>query len=231
MGDVVIIACAGKSSRWRRHLSLEHKALIPILGETLVARTVRLAREHCPEARLCVMGSHPALRVDGAELVAPAPCERPCEVDRFPSAKPYWSEDGRTHLLFGDVFFTDAAAALVFAPSVHPLHWYARPHASGITGKPYGEIFGVSFDAEGGRQLAKHAEIVRTAYHTQQAKAALGWEVLSSTLGLPLIPCGRPTPDHMTVIDDETDDFDCPNDHERWERLILRKRWGKPTRY
>jgi hypothetical protein len=152
-------------------------------------------------------------------------------VDRFASAEPYWSADGRTHLLFGDVYFTEAAADSMFAPCADPLRWYARPTPSGITGKPYGEIFAVSFDPEGGRLLSKHCEIVRSAYHSGGAPFALGWEVLSSVLGLPLKPCGRPCPDSMTVIDDETEDFDFPNDFERWCRLILRLRWGKPTIY
>jgi hypothetical protein len=191
----------------------------------LAARIARLARLHCPAARVSVVGSDPLLDQLGLERMPPKPAtEHPCDVDRFTSTSPYWSAEARTWILFADVYFSTAAMELVFQPDTDPVRWYGRRQASRVTGKRWGELFGVSFSPAGGQTLLDHCERVRETHRRGGARWTLGWAVLASMLNLPLNRLSHPAAPYLTIIDDETEDFDFPQDWENWKRLVLDSR-------
>lgn len=228
--DVVLLSAGGQSSRWQGHLGIRHKALIPVDGEPLAARSARLAHLHRPAARVSVVGSDPLLDQLGLERLPPHASDYPCDVDRFTSTSPYWSASSRTWILFADVYFSEAGMAKIFRPDTDPVRWYGRRQASRITGKSWGELFGVSCSPEGGQELLEHCERVRETHRRGGARWTLGWAVLSSMLGLPLNRLSHPAAPYLTIIDDETEDFDFPKDWENWKRLVLDARRGSAGR-
>lgn len=226
--DSVLVNAAGAGLRWAGHLGVACKALIPAAGEPLLARTMRLVHRRTPGASLSVVATEPALapllEPYGARLVAPEPSPRPAELDQLTSGKTAWSADGRTWLLAGDVYFTESAICQIFASTHWDVQWYGRPRPGRMTGKPYGELFGVSFDRAGGARLLWHCGRVRDEHCSGNCPAATPWQVLCSMLHMPLGTQARPRHPSLVEIDDATESFDYPHDYERWQQYQAQRR-------
>jgi hypothetical protein len=210
----VILMCAGRAERWGRHLGV-HKHLIPIDGERLLDRTLRLVRRHTPDAPVVIVAFDPQYARDGCERFEPAhgPVDF-CDTDKFLSAESRWADRGQTVILYGDVFFTEAAMATILSYT-GPHRFFGRREGSFFTGRPWREMFALSFPADERHWM--HDQLLRLRHDllTGRSPRGGGWELFHQLHGR--------TWDNFIVIDDFTDDFDFPSDFDRWFR-----RWSNP---
>jgi hypothetical protein len=164
-----------------------------------------------------VVGPDERFVVHGADLVTlDDPYPTGCDQDKFLATQHLWNRDGRTGILWGDCYYTADAVRTICQP-IEGLHYYRRPWASEITGHPWDESFAVTFwpdDHQRVRDLAyiiaerwKRGELLKTHIRTHYA-AHLGVNLDDVTVLI-----GTP---NQTVIDDWTDDFDYPDDYDRW---------------
>jgi hypothetical protein len=231
----VIIVAAGDGTRWGHHLGVP-KHLIPYQGGTILERLVGQFTDH----DVTVVGppGDPRYDVEGAKLYTPA--TRPTDADKFLSSVDQWSSTGRTIVVYGDIFLTDEAAATISFSDPNPWTLYARWNGSRTTGAVWGECFAVSF-------LPEHHEIYRAALiavEELQASGVIhrsgGWEIfryLNGARGTAVLGYRRrfrkwrPTFKRgwarLHEIDDWSDDFDYPEDYDRW--VARRAQVGLPT--
>lgn len=96
-----IIMADGKMTRWNNHLVPKH--LLPVHGEPILLRTVRLVQARAPGAEVIITSHNPAYEVPGA--VRYEPKSNSCEIDRFT-----WELiDDDVCFLYGDVYYTEQA--------------------------------------------------------------------------------------------------------------------------
>lgn len=213
----VIIIAAGEQTRWGGHLGV-NKHEIMIDGERLLDRTVRLALEN-GAGRVCVVAK-PGMdhyASPGAELVYADLDPSMGGADKFLSSRHLWSQTGRTIVLYGDVYFTDAAMRKIFTNHVRRWQLFCRFGPSTITGATAGECFAQSFYPE---HLAEHeANLRRTAKLWREGviKRCGGWEHARAMAGAPDNRLRKHRPYSIYVeINDFTEDFDYPRDYDVW---------------
>jgi hypothetical protein len=213
-----LILCGGDGSRWGNHLGVP-KHLIPIAGESLLSRTARLIQDADPYADVIVVApDDDRYRIDGAQLVQPMGDEFHGNANKFLDSAPLWNRDGRTICFLGDVWFSCDAIYTILAFSSPRWQAFGRPRGSLITGSQWGEIFAISFTHEH-RERFLEALLELAHRYRQGLVAASGWASLRLMAGM---PPDRDMPDEylgtglFTEIDDFTDDFDEPRDHEAW---------------
>lgn len=225
----VIIPAAGSGERWNHHLGIP-KRRIPVDGETLLTRTERLARKRCAGR-------------GGVRVIAIVPCipEEPpgsvevdeplelfgCDLDKITCGAPYWSKRGRTVIIWGDVWLSEAGASRMFGEDSGSLAWWGRLGSSRLTGKCYGEIWGLAFEpSEHARLIAVTASLAARLERGENFRP-LAWMVYAATAGPDAMLNGRPqaTPS-WRELDDWTEDFDYPYDFGRWQQM--RASWKNP---
>lgn len=196
----VIIACAGPQDKWNGHLGVPSH-LAPVEGEPLLHRTVRQALTLTDDVHVT---APPDDRYDVPGAVRHWPGEHSNE---YAASRRCWNDEGRTVLMLGDVYFTDAAVRTIGTWGGRAYRVFGRRGASRRTGTPYGEIFAVSWWPEQHPVLDEHLNRIG-----DMTKA--GWRLLRLMQGTPLdrhVVRAR----HFTRIDDLTDDLDYPADYAR----------------
>lgn len=190
----VIICAAGDGTRWNNYLG-RRKHEIEVGGETLLTRTVRMLHERGLTEVVITCRSEFVYQVPGAVSVV-VPTVSDNNSSRL-HTRPFWPDDGRVLVLFGDVFLTDAALDIMTRPH-DGLVDFARTSASRATGKPGPEPFGFQFGPEDHVRLADALGRVQGGW----------WKV----------PADWP---RIEIPDDGTDDFDFPDDFERFMQTFL----------
>ena len=74
-----IIMADGKMTRWKNFLVPKH--MLPVHGEPILLRTVRLVRRFDPNAEIIITSHNPSYEVPGT--VRYEPQNNHCEIDRF----------------------------------------------------------------------------------------------------------------------------------------------------
>ncbi len=212
----IIILCAGDGSRWNNFLGLP-KQLIPINGEALLHRMVRLCHEH-NITDISIVTHNKKLESDGATLFHPPLCRWTAET--LLSTKEMWSS--RTTILLGDVFYTESAMKKILTTE-SPLQFFGRPSASNYTFTPYGELFALCFSAESVNTITNACCTV-IADGVAGGKGKL-WQLYRSIVGAELNQ-HHIEKDFFFPIHDFTDDIDSP---EEYEKVI--KRYEMYTSY
>lgn len=235
----VIILAAGSDIKWGNYLGVP-KHLIPIKGEPLIHRTQRQLRER-GETDICVV-TLPSKRQSYCQPFARY--EEPVESPRYwtqewDGSRHLWNGNGKTTILYGDCYFTDALMDAITSDSGEPWHAYARWGASDVTGKGYGEMFGWTFLPEAHALLDRARETAIHAYESGQCGRVLGWEVYRLAVGINVTSHEK---DNIHAVDwsDETEDFDDPHEWHRWlernghliswterQRNTWRQRWNQ----
>lgn len=226
----VILTAAGAMRRWTVDGELYGgvpKHLIPVGGEPLIARTVRLLRERGVKDIVVVGPDDPRYAIDGAQLFVPthhvpwrtrAKSRHDC--DKFLSSRELWS-DGRTVILHGDVYLAeDAANAIVgFQPEAWCLFARYRryPH-------PFHKLETVAFSFYPDDHAAMDATLARlVALQTAGDLPRTGtWELYRGLRGDPVEELARikrinhhvTTPGHSVEIPPPTTDIDRPAEYE-----------------
>jgi MobA-like NTP transferase domain len=208
---VCIIIAAGEGARWNNYLG-KGKHFIEIDGETIIARTVRLAERF--SSRIYVVGNSSDLQVKGSTWFRPQLNPLNYEADKFLSSAPLWNREGRTVVFYGDVYFSENAMQRIM--KFQPKEWalFARFGTSKLTGKLYGECFAHSFYSEHIPEHAAALQNIISAYLRGEIKRCGGWEHYRAMEQLPLKRHQRK--DRFVEIDDWTEDFDLPLDYDRW---------------
>jgi hypothetical protein len=208
---VCIIIAAGEGTRWNDYLG-RRKHFIEIEGEPLIARIVRLARRF--SSKIYVVGNTPDHQINGSTLFHPELNPLNYDADKFLSSASLWNQTGRTVVFYGDVYFSEDAIKRIM--EFQPREWtlFARFGPSKLTGKKYGECFAHSFYPE---HIAGHLaglQHIVSEYSKGEIKRCGGWEHYRSMEHLPLEEHQRKG--SFVEINDWTDDFDFPEDYDRW---------------
>ena len=213
----VLILCAGEGLRWNNYTGVPKYKLL-IEGEVLIERTVRQFLEYTDDI---VIVSNGDLYIDGAYSYTAKKEKRYKDMDKFLSSHEQWS-DTRTIIVYGDTYFTDEAVKLI-ATNDRPLCFYLRKGSSEITGKPWGEIFGLSFDGSLNKFMLESLSNILFKRVVKDDPPPAGWTLLRYILNVKknkeiFVP--KNSHSYM-IIDDWTEDFDYPHDLDTWERLRL----------
>lgn len=197
----IIIACAGPQTKWGGHLGVPSH-LVPVNSEPLLHRTVRQALRFTGDVIVTAPPGDERYAVPGAGLRPTAPA-----ANEYAASRPLWADDGRTVLLLGDVYFTDAAIQTIASWGRRRYRCFGRRGPSRITGTPWGEIFAASWWPDQHALLDEHLAAIGDS-----SKA--GWRLLRLMQGTPVNRhVVRAT--WFTTIDDLTDDVDFAADYER----------------
>ena len=108
-----IIMADGKMTRWKNFLVPKH--MLPVHGEPILLRTVRLVRRFDPNAEIIITSDNPSY--EGPGTVRYEPQNNHCEIDRFTGEL---IGDG-VCFLYGDVYYTDQAIEKIAAMSAEAL--------------------------------------------------------------------------------------------------------------
>ena len=230
---VYVIPCAGLAERWD---DATPKQLAVVDGEPIVWRTVRQIRAHDRTGTIYIVVRPDmvgeAWRPDGVRGVRVTTARldaRRLQADKVLSSAHLWNRTGRTVVLFGDVWFSDAAVAAIVADR---RAWFAcaRFGPSTVTGNDHAELFGFSFvpyEADTVRRAALRC--VRLADRGLLVDWSGGWQIFAAMLGLPdgdvcavdrVGQLGTFGAEWALSIDDETDDVDTSADLERLRAVV-----------
>ena len=204
----VLILAAGDATRWQNHRGTPKHRLI-IEDEVLIERTAKQFLKYTNDVVTVVQKN--AHQVEGCSMYVPGQSRNLKDMAKFMSSQTIWSDD-RTVLVFGDVYFTDEAVETIMSDT-QQWRFYLRKEASEITGKPWREIFGLSFDASFNKDI--NTAILRVVSRNT-AFSSGGWHLLMELLRTEDRDKLFTTDDHIN-IDDWTEDFDFPKDLDTWE--------------
>lgn len=224
MMDHIIVACGGNGTRWTKSTQGMNlpadKCRLRVNGEALMDRIASGLSGRIRESLSFVV----TMEVE-YKLAAPAAISVPLQVtssdvDKFLSSQRNWSSDGRTIVAFGDVWMTDKCMDVIAHNGVTGISWYGRRKASKLTGKPYGEIWAVSFDSKSAKRFEDACLSTALQLKLGQRRRAIGWDVFEVLTGKPA--CAQDN--SFWDIDDMTEDFDTAEDWHKWYAAAVEQR-------
>lgn len=199
----VVIMCAGDGKRWNNYKKVP-KQLIKINNEPIIYRTIRLLKQR--DFKNIIITTHKDAKPFNVKL--PQIINYwDYEIERFYYVK------GNVIYLYGDTYYTEDAMNKILYDD---FNFYGRKGGSLITGKPYEEIFAVKGD---GDKIRECVEKVRELYKEKKIKRCIGWELYEAYHNLP-ITYPVPSFEFLGEINDETEDFDSPEDYEEYIKRI-----------
>lgn len=210
-----IVRCAGDGTRWGNFLDVP-KHLIPLNGEPILHRTVRLIHEFDPAGDVAVVvrpedADDERYAPDGVTVWVDDPVPGMGDLNKFVSSRCLWGTDGDTVTLFGDVWFS---REVLQAMAVHRTEtwWVWLRYGVYRSGRPWGgEVFAFRWTAEKCDEVWETCQRVAA---TEGVTGPGGWLLFRALSG------GHPArhTDYpgRTLVDDWTDDFDAPWDWHQW---------------
>lgn len=215
---VIVYAKTGPD-KWRDYLGMPRQ-YVSFCGVPLVQRTVAMARSFGMVSEVFVTGTPPAgVRIVGAEMGGRFR-DVPFSDGGDPRGLDCLTDDPEdcTVFLYGDIYYSFFCLQNVFVSAAMNqggtlgLHYFGR-RGGGHNGKDWGEVFAWSMKGTAARATWKMA--VALAVARAEAAGTGGqrttWEVLD------FLVQGRDY--YWTEIRDETEDFDYPEDHQKWTKL------------
>lgn len=208
----IVIAAAGAQTKWNGYLgTCSHLAPVAATGRPLLARTVAQALALTDDVHVTIPDdSRYADAADGATAHVRG-LDYPSE---YAATRDLWSDDDRTVLLLGDVYFTRQALAVITGDTRRAYRCYGRRGASRTTGTPYGEIFAASWWPAQHEQMDAHLDLVHRTRAAGTVTRPPGWMLLRAWQGTPLNR-HRVSARYFTEVNDLTDDIDFPADYSR----------------
>lgn len=211
-----LIIAAGEATRWNGYLGTR-KHFIRIDDEPIIERTGRLLRENGIGA-LAVVKPEDYNKFQGFKSFAPVVASLDPtngDADKFLSSRELWSEDERTVIFYGDVFFTEEAIKKIVEYKGKEWTLFGRAGGSTITGSIYGECFAISFYPKDRKKSLKALESIANDWRTGRLKRCGGWEFYRKIVGIPITESHRITT-NFVEINDFTEDFDYPEDYDEF---------------
>jgi len=204
----VIILADGFQKRWTLPIP---KHLIVIEDEVLLHRTVRQLRQRNLED-IWITSHDVRYEVEGTRRFEPK--DNRFQIDQFYACSPLWLNcvNGPVVFLYGDVYFSDKSMDTILNTPVVDHLYFQRTDGSAITGKAWKEGFAVKVQdtlffhsaLSSIRQGLISGTITNNNHQLQGFLEGFGTGVFFS-IG-----------PHGVEIDDETDDFDFPEDIQVW---------------
>jgi hypothetical protein len=230
MSDVIIVACGGNGRRWAqstRGTTLPpDKCRLRVNGEAIMDRSAGGVTDLVGTRSDTVFVTHETGYKVNYPTMPPASATG-TDVDKFLSSRTAWSHGGRTIILFGDVFMSDACISTISTDSAGGIRWYGRRNASAITGKRWGEIWGVSVGSDKRQEFEDACYSTAEQFRLGTRARAIGWDVFECLTGLPA--CAKH--ESFVDIDDWTEDFDTMEDWTTWntraKKSGLINKWSK----
>lgn len=218
MRTVAIVIAAGDATRWSNYLGVP-KHFIPIEGEPIIERTVRLLAEHPSHMETYVVGPDDNYCIKGSHLYIPKKNPDHFGLDKFMNSMELWNPEGRTIIFYGDVYFTEDAIGWILEDDRRHFVLHARPFNSHITGTPWGECFALSFYHTDHVQIRDAMDRLIRLGAQRKIKRLGGWELYRAMLALvpdQLLGLHIVSSRNFNDINDWTDDFDYPDDYDRF---------------
>lgn len=201
-----IIIAAGEGTRWGNYTGVpKHQAVLN--GERIIDRSCRLISKYTDD--ITVVANEDSYTNKYSKLYKPDLNQCFGEVDKFLSSRCLWSEDSRTIIFYGDVYFTEKAIEKIILNKKDDWTMFCRYGPSKTTGTEWGECFAVSFYPQHIKEADEKLNYIRSINIWRRG----GWEWLRAMNGADLL-----LDRHMNrsvVIDDWTDDIDFPEDYDR----------------
>lgn len=215
----VIIIAAGEATRWNNYGgTTKHMAVLN--GEPIIMRAIRLLEENGVKDVHVVSKSY--VITPGINNYRPKLNDANFDADKFLSSRELWNKSGRTIIVYGDVYFSEAAIKTILSDDSKDWRLFCRPTASEITGTPYGECFAVSFYPHDHKYCYATLRQLVYLYRGKALNRIGGWEwarVIAGIKPSKLKKHREDLPLYVT-IDDETDDIDYPEDYERMKGVV-----------
>lgn len=211
MIDRFIVAAGGSAKRFG---GLD-KCQLQVDGETLLERIERQLRPQDLFVATRPGVIHPK---SGAYQSYAALTD--CDVDKFLGTQGFWGLSGalRICILFGDVWYSDQAIQTICADRCQELVvWYGRRGPNRI--KDWGELFAVTFRVVDGSAgiFEDCCWELRYQFLHGQRSSCRGWDVLE------LVAARCSAMQTLVEIDDDTEDFDRPEEYLKWLKLTVRQ--------
>jgi len=217
----VIILAAGSGERWKDFRGTP-KHLTKIEGKVLLERTCSQFLKYTDD--VCVIGLDERYKVEGTSLYTiQSQNTHWRDAAKFLSSKNLWLNDGRTVLVFGDVYFTSEAVKTIMKDK-DPFKFFLRTGPSELSGARWKEIFGLSFDQNMARTIGQNLLYLVSMGQIQRQA---GWALYRYMIGP--APSGMFENSHFVEINDWTEDFDFPEDLEIWEEHRKKSRTKKSS--
>jgi hypothetical protein len=215
----VIILAAGNGTRWGNYRGTP-KHLTKVEGKTLLERTCAQFLKYTSD--VCVIGIDERYQVAGTSLyVIKSDNTHWKDAAKFLSSNNLWLNDGRTVLVFGDVYFTSDAVKTIMKNN-DPFKFFLRTGPNEETGARWKEIFALSFDQTMKNQINQKILLLVSM---GQVNTQAGWALYKYLIGPASSGLfGNP---HFIEINDWTEDFDFPEDLEIWEEHRKKARTKK----
>ncbi|MCP3684950.1 MAG: NTP transferase domain-containing protein [bacterium] len=203
-----IIIAAGDGTRWNNHLDVP-KHFIPIEGEPLIKRTIRLLRERSIEGIHVVGPDDDRYRIPYTDLFIPV--KQGGGLDKFLNSAELWNKEGRTLVIYGDVYFTDEAMDTIIN--------YEEKEWRLFCSFNHGECFAQSFYPEHIEEHYKTLKNVAKMESDGGLTCVGGWSHYRRM-------CGIDTDIHGNYgrcipIEDLTNDFDCAEDYTKFMKNMI----------
>ena len=186
------------------------KHTTPIDGEPVLERVVRLFRRG---GEVIVSGPY---EIPGAARFQPVP--DPTD-DGNLGTRPLWDAAGRTLIVYGDVWYSEAAARVMLEDADPGWHLFARFGPSALTGKPYAEPWGHAFLPQDHAWAEAAFRFTVQLWQAGTIPRSGAWEVYRHRHGR-LLPFTYEQANlgGATEINDWTEDFDKLEDLTTWLR-------------
>lgn len=186
-----IIMADGKERRWNNHQGI-HKWQIRIDDKTLLERTCWLLHQREPNALIYITSHDPQLNIEGT--IRHEPLNNVLEVDRF-TAELIESD---VCFLYGDVFYSDEALDKILSEKTDKVLAFGNRRSI------------IAMKVADAQLFREHIQNVRNLYLNHQIQECIGWEVYHSIQNMELE--GRAIGDGYILIEDESRDFNTPQD-------------------
>lgn len=210
-----VLPAAGIGQRFRHyHKQREQferegftKHFLDVCGETIIGRLVRQLNDR-NITDVWVVGPDARYDIPGSQLFVPTQVPEHYDSNKILNSSELW--EGRTLILYGDVYMTDEGLDAVVADE---RDWFAfgRWGSNRYTGTP-SELFGFVFTPDhfdaARRTLLENARLVRA----RTMPRAAGWELYWGLLGDP--NKWRIDRNTWLQVDDMSDDVDTPAQYE-----------------
>jgi hypothetical protein len=207
----VLLLCGGEASRWNNYLGV-NKHFVQVDGESLIENTCKkLISSGFNEIVIAGRGEEYAIDLADYFCVPEFGCSEP--VNKFLSTRNFWEHQESSVLLFGDVYFSQQAINAAKIRMLGKIFFIGRMTPSRITGCDYMEIFGLSFGAEAVPEILSALEEIKQL----ASERPTGWQLYKILADRTAInEEDNQVEVNFIHIDDFTEDFDFPEDYDRW---------------
>ncbi len=186
-----IIMADGKGTRWNNYRGIRKEQIV-IGHQSLLERTCDLIRAGEPNAEIYVTSHDTALAISG--VTRHEPQNNHLEIDRFT-----WELIAPdVCFLYGDVYYSKSAMETIQQTKTDAVLFFGSKK----------KIFAVKVADE--QLFRQHILSVRNQFLAGSITECIGWEVYHAAFHMPLV--SREIGEGYVLIDDETQDYNCPQD-------------------